>query len=257
MSKEKAPAFQFYPRDWLSDENVMSLSYEQEGWYIHLLCHCWLEGSIPADPAHALRLIGIRERDLAHLEECELSTRMNKRMEDMEELLKLCFSSASPELDRLVNPRLDRERKMQEERRKERAESGKRGGKARVNKLLSKPKLSLTLACNQLQANSSSSSSSSSSSNTPTVDTFLTVILKTGEEFPITNSKVKEWEDVYSPVLDVKQTLRRIKLYFINYPKKRKTPSGILKSVDSWLARDYEDAKNKQTLSNLKFGNAL
>lgn len=40
----KSPAFQFYPRDFLSDVNVSTMTMEERGIYITLLCHCWLEG---------------------------------------------------------------------------------------------------------------------------------------------------------------------------------------------------------------------
>lgn len=167
MSKEKSPAFQFYPRDWLSDHNVSSLSYEQEGWYIHLICHCWMEGHIPADPAKALRLLGIRERDIAGVEECEIVAYFNKRHEDMAELLATCFVPEAQlklneaQLEYLVQPRIEKERHAQELRRQERSESGKKGGKASTITRLKNP----SSAWKQLQAKSSSSSSSSSASS--------------------------------------------------------------------------------------------
>ena len=45
----KPPAFQFYPKDFLSDINVVTMTNEQRGVYITLLCHCWLENGIPID----------------------------------------------------------------------------------------------------------------------------------------------------------------------------------------------------------------
>jgi uncharacterized protein YdaU (DUF1376 family) len=165
MSKEKSPAFQFYPRDWLSDPNVASMSYEQEGWYIHLVCHCWLEGRIPADPNAALRLVGIRQKDISSCDPSELLDRLNARQNDMSELLEMCFEAqlenGEAQLQFLVHPRIEKERKLQEERRAERVESGKKGGKASVITRLKNP----SSAWKELQANSSSSSSSSSSIN--------------------------------------------------------------------------------------------
>src|ERR1019366_7116705 len=40
----KAPAFQFYPKDWLSSLRITLMSPEQEGAYIRLLCYCWDSG---------------------------------------------------------------------------------------------------------------------------------------------------------------------------------------------------------------------
>ena len=36
-----APAFQFYPGDWLSSQHVTLMTPAQEGAYIHLLCYDW------------------------------------------------------------------------------------------------------------------------------------------------------------------------------------------------------------------------
>jgi uncharacterized protein YdaU (DUF1376 family) len=45
----KSPAFQFYPKDWLSSPKVQLMTPEQEGAYVRLLCYCWDSGdcSIP------------------------------------------------------------------------------------------------------------------------------------------------------------------------------------------------------------------
>ena len=45
----KSPAFQFYPKDFMSDLNVASMTMEERGKYITLLCHCWIENGIPAE----------------------------------------------------------------------------------------------------------------------------------------------------------------------------------------------------------------
>jgi uncharacterized protein YdaU (DUF1376 family) len=54
----KAPAFQFYPDQWLASQRVQMMTLEEEGAYIRLLGFCWKHGSIPADPEQAARLIG-------------------------------------------------------------------------------------------------------------------------------------------------------------------------------------------------------
>ena len=41
----KAPAFQFYPKDFLADANVMAMNMEERGCHITLLCACWNERS--------------------------------------------------------------------------------------------------------------------------------------------------------------------------------------------------------------------
>ena len=41
--------FPFYPKDWLTDDSVLSLSSEEKGYYIDLLCIDWLNGGFPID----------------------------------------------------------------------------------------------------------------------------------------------------------------------------------------------------------------
>lgn len=45
----KAPAYQWYPKDYESDEAVKLMTYEQEGIYRRLLDHQALHGGIPSD----------------------------------------------------------------------------------------------------------------------------------------------------------------------------------------------------------------
>jgi uncharacterized protein YdaU (DUF1376 family) len=113
MIKGKSTAFQFYPADFLSDENVVLMSNVEVGCYIKLLCFCWKQGSIPANIDLISRLC-------------------NEPYEKMAELwpsIEPCFHNGQP--DRLIHPRLEIERKKQENFSKERSESGKKGAKKR------------------------------------------------------------------------------------------------------------------------------
>lgn len=53
----KAPAYQWYPKDYDTDEAVKLMTYEQEGIYRRLLDHQALHGSIPAEPAQIAMLV--------------------------------------------------------------------------------------------------------------------------------------------------------------------------------------------------------
>jgi len=140
----KAPAFQFYPSDFLSDENVMLMSNQEVGCYIKLLCFCWKQGSIPDDIDKIAKLCGEDSSAMAQLWES----------------LRLCFSTSITE-GRLTNKRLEKERKKQANFRLERSESGKKGAAKRWKKQENKDKDGS--ANKQPLANDSSSSSSSSS----------------------------------------------------------------------------------------------
>jgi len=112
MSAEKAPAFQFYPKDFLSDVNVAMMSMEELGCYIKLLCVCWINQAVPAEPDRLATICGMdRERFAAAWPQ-----------------LRHCFV----ETDGLLrHPRLDSERAKQDAYRQKRAVSGRVGGSAR------------------------------------------------------------------------------------------------------------------------------
>ena len=57
MASEKAPAYQWYPKDYENDEAVKLMTYEQEGIYRRLLDHQALHGSIPAIPTQIAMLV--------------------------------------------------------------------------------------------------------------------------------------------------------------------------------------------------------
>lgn len=50
MAKQKSPAYQWYPKDILADQDVVAMSFEEEGVYRHLLDVAWLEDGLPNDP---------------------------------------------------------------------------------------------------------------------------------------------------------------------------------------------------------------
>jgi|SRR5262245_23766933 len=149
MAAEKSPAFQFYPRDFLTDVHVVAMSNAERGMYMTLLCHCWLEGSLPADPRVLAKLV---------------NEPLDRFREAWHGAIKVCFSTAPAELPirsstgsstgtcgRLVQKRLETERERQVAFREKQARNGRLGGRP------GNPRVNL--------ANPSQSSSSSSSSS--------------------------------------------------------------------------------------------
>lgn len=57
--QQKAPAYQWFPRDFAMDEVAQLMNYEQQGMYRKLLDHQWLEGSIPADEVELAALLKV------------------------------------------------------------------------------------------------------------------------------------------------------------------------------------------------------
>lgn len=114
----KAPAFQFYPADFLADEHVALMSNQEIGCYIKLLCYCWREGSIPNDTDKLAKLCGENGGVMAQLWLA----------------ISSCFSQLPDDHTRLTNPRLSEERIKQENHKLERSESGKKGAISRWKK---------------------------------------------------------------------------------------------------------------------------
>lgn len=74
---------------------------------------------------------------------------------------------------------------------------------------------------------------------------FIKLPLNTGEEHGIPESLVAELSSLY-PAVDVRQQLRDMRAWSITNPTKRKTKTGILKFVNTWLSkRQNEGGYNK------------
>jgi uncharacterized protein YdaU (DUF1376 family) len=106
----KSPAFQFYPKDFLSDANVLAMSLTELGAYWKLTCICWNEGSLPADVKSLARLLGIPAGHASRLWQA----------------IAPCFKERD---GRLTHPRLEGERKKQAEFRQRQADNGRKGGR--------------------------------------------------------------------------------------------------------------------------------
>lgn len=118
MSKVKAPAYQWYPRDFAADEPVILMTLEEEGAYRRLLDHQWLHGSIP-DDIKALATI-CKGVSVA-------------RMKSIWAAVGPCFMPAD-QPGRLVNQRLERARVDLDEFREDRRINGKLGADRRWGK---------------------------------------------------------------------------------------------------------------------------
>lgn len=116
MGTEKAPAFQFYPQDYLSSSRVAVMTLEEEGAYIRLLCYCWTMGSIPKDPVLCARLAG---------KGCSVEAVTN---------VQRAFNDCSTDSQRLVHDRLEMEREKQRLRRESASNAGKKSGQSRAAK---------------------------------------------------------------------------------------------------------------------------
>jgi uncharacterized protein YdaU (DUF1376 family) len=109
MAAEKAPAFQFYPKDFLSDGKVAAMTLAERGAYITLLCLCWQERSIPAESSRLARMVGTSPAAFARLWPA----------------LEPCFHVSDDDPGRLVHLRLEKERTKQNAYRERQSNAGR------------------------------------------------------------------------------------------------------------------------------------
>jgi uncharacterized protein YdaU (DUF1376 family) len=112
----KAPAFQFYPKDFMTDEHVVMMTLAQKGAYIVLMSHQWLHESIPDDIAAVARICQTSEKD----------------MRKMWPGIEPCFPVVAP--GRRANRRMSKDNEDMKRFRESKALAGAAGGKAKAAK---------------------------------------------------------------------------------------------------------------------------
>ncbi len=127
VKKGKAPAFQFYPSDFLSDLKVQLMTTTQVGAYLLLLCHDWSSDGLPDDA-----------EDLALLARMEVETFRT----DWKRRLEKCFEPHPSKAGHITNPRLQKERQKQAAFRTKQSAAGSKGGRPRLTGSAEKPRKS-------------------------------------------------------------------------------------------------------------------
>ena len=149
--KERAPAFQLYASDWLSSLTTRTMTLEERGAYVDLLCHAWLSGGIPADDQDIARLLGGGLRTWK---------RLKVRIDP-------CFSVVDGAKRR--NPKQEEVRAARQSFR----DRGARGGKQAASKRVAESAVLLGQNPPAIDHPSFSSSSSSSTDNASDADDHL------------------------------------------------------------------------------------
>jgi uncharacterized protein YdaU (DUF1376 family) len=143
MAKEQAPAFQFYPRDFIADGDQAAMSLEQVGAYIRMLSYAWLKVGLPDDVDKIARMI-----------RGEVAT--------VSEVLAEHFQRVEGPLGvRFVNPRQEEERRKQAKFRRQQQLKGRASANRRATAV--QPEGNHGSTAVQPEGNSSSSSASASS----------------------------------------------------------------------------------------------
>lgn len=83
----------------------------------------------------------------------------------------------------------------------------------------------------------------------------IELTLNDKSEYPVYQSMIDDWKELY-PNVDVMQELRKMKGWLNANPTKRKTKSGILRFINSWLTREQDKGytqPKKETFNITKF----
>ena len=111
---KRDPAFLLYCTTWLQSPDVNSLSLEQQGAYVRLLCFAWLHGSIPEDHEELRHLLGLGD-DVAHFD--RIWSRLGRR-----------WSKKPGTPGQLINTRQEEERAERRQKAEEMRARGQAGG---------------------------------------------------------------------------------------------------------------------------------
>lgn len=236
MNKEKSPAFQFYPKDFLTDGKVICMSAEEVGYYIKLLCIDWLEDGFPKDCL--LRLVGYDFYD-------DVDDDGNKKSSKILATLETCFVNHPIKHGFLTNPRLQKERKKQHDRSVVASVNGANGGKSKQRNRLHEVANARVLLRNS-SSKSVANSSSSSSSSTPVTSSLRSDSIQT------TNPTLQECKDYF--ILKGSSSVEAEKFFYYYDSKQWLVGKAKMKNwksaISGWILRsDKADPKNPMNLN--------
>ncbi len=224
VSAEKRPAFQFYPKDFLSDVRVMHMSNTERGIYITLLCICWLEETIPGDIATLSKLARARPDRFTKMWSASLQK---------------CFCMTDDGNYR--HKRLDEERAKQGVFRQIQRKKGEASGLAR--------RTAVQFGSRSVEPNTNSPISDLLSSSSyvqeesrellphsrPAFLIFPVTGTK-GHEWPLTETLVLKWSTSY-PALDIRAESRKALAWIEANPRQKKTFGGMPAFMVRWFNR--------------------
>ena len=150
--KQKSPAFQWYPRDFETDQVVILMDNAQRGIYLRFLNSSWLNEGIPADVESLAVLAG------------EPLSKFRKMWPRISQ--KWVPKEGDP--SKLVNPRQERERKSQLENIAKASESGRVGAEKRWGRHSNPNRVANRVPnATAMRFDSSASATASASASTP------------------------------------------------------------------------------------------
>jgi len=208
----KAPAFQFYVRDWLSDPQLKMASHQSKGIWIDMLCYMWESperGELSGNDSEFCRLLGVDNSQLNQF---------------FDENNRLNFASVTVSNGKITvqNRRMlrdEKERKNNAVRQARFKSNAKDNGKG--NKKVTPP---------------SSSSSSSSLKKKNNKKEKIEFIENHFQNIP--DDLLTKWKEV-APAIDILAEIKKAELWLISNPQKKR--SRYSQFLSSWMVKAQEN----------------
>ena len=220
-----SPAFQFYPADFLSDENTLVMSAEAIGAYWLLVCICWKQDGLPQEMKRLSQLARMQEKKFSRLWETSISA---------------CFYFDA-ETQRFRHRRLDKElikQRDNSEKRKAAADARWAARQCKSN-------------ANALQNDALHISSSTSSANKKKKeDTPQAATPKRGTRLPepfFLKTEMKEWAKEKRPTIDPVLETEKFCNYWRAKTGRDATKLDWLATWKNWILNARENGTNRQT----------
>lgn len=238
--------FPVYATETLADERFQGWTCEERGAWFSLALVCWHEGSIPASPDQLRRLL--------HLDAPTFSV--------VWQAIGDRFAPSDEKPDRLVSPRMEKERVKARRIVSERAKAGAKGGKAKADRARKQP--------SNCQANAKQSAAVALANPTPSPTPAPTQILEeeasaagdgvrevqhsdspvaaslpcagSARSYGVTLDQIASWQQAY-PGVDVLAEVGKARVWLEANPTRRKTHGGMARFLVSWLGRAQDQPR--------------
>jgi uncharacterized protein YdaU (DUF1376 family) len=221
-----SPAFQFYPRDFLSSAKVDRMPMTERGAYITLLSRCWLDDGLPTDMSELAAMVRMRPSQFV-------------RMWTNSQLGK-CFYE---QRGRFQHDRLDRERAVQSAYKRRQTDAANKRWQSHGNATAMPPHVdvaqvgnaprSLPRSLPRSRSQRTTDSAVTLRATTPTALTFPT-IGNGPKEWHLSEGQIAEWVAAY-PDTDVAGECRRALAWA--QANGFKTAKGMPAFLVGWLNR--------------------
>ncbi len=198
------------------DGNVAAMTLQERGAYITLLCICWQEKTLPATPDRLANIVGVPVRAFHKLWPH----------------LSGCFVQHG---DRLLHPRLEKEREKQADFSRRQSDKGVASAANRANR-----KATGVQPESQPEGNSPSLRSPISVGvegilEFPTVGTH-------GHVWALTEAQLAEWRGLF-PSTDILAEARKALAWVRANPGRRKTAAGMPRFLVNWFSRSVDSGR--------------